>query len=126
MSRRTTHGGTTVTTRRMGRIAAAGALAGALAGAFLLLAGCSGGAETTPAPAPEAVPQVTGTPTTQSAPSSQPGVAQPTRAEVPSDDGAATGPQRCTTGELSASLGQGDAGAGSAFFPLVFTNTGSR
>ena len=104
----------------MGRIAAAGALAGAL----LLLAGCSGDGETTPVPAP--VPPVTSTPTTQSAPTSQPGAAQPSRTEVPRGDGAATGPQRCTTGELSASLGQGDAGAGSAFFPLIFTNTGSR
>jgi hypothetical protein len=104
----------------MGRIAAAGALAGAL----LLLAGCSGGGEAAPAPAP--VPPVTSTPTTQSAPTSQPGAAQPTRTEVPSDDGAAAGPQRCTTGELSASLGGGDAGAGSVFRALIFTNTGSR
>ena len=104
----------------MGRIAAAGALAGAL----LLLAGCSGGGETTPAPVQ--VPPVTSTPTTQNAPTSQPSAAQPTRTEVPSDDGAAAGPQRCTTGELSASLGGGDAGAGSVFRTLIFTNTGSR
>jgi hypothetical protein len=106
----------------MGRIAAAGALAGAL----LLLAGCSGGGGTAPAPPPVQVPPVTSTSTTQSAPTSQPGAAQPTRTEVPSGDGAATGPQRCTTGELSASLGTGDAGAGSVFRPLIFTNTGSR
>ncbi|MFD1517334.1 DUF4232 domain-containing protein [Pseudonocardia yunnanensis] len=111
-----------MTTRRMGRIAAAGALAGGL----LLLAGCSGGSGTATAPPPVQVPPVTGAPTAQSAPTSQPGTAQPTRTEVPSNDGAAAGPQRCTTGELSASLGQGDAGAGSAFFPLIFTNTGSR
>lgn len=112
-----------MTTRRVGRIAAAGALAGA----FLLLAGCSGGGDT--AAAPTLVPPVTSTPTapdTQSAPTNQPGAAQLTRTEVPSDDGAATGPQRCTTGELSASLGTGDAGAGSVFRPLIFTNTGSR
>jgi hypothetical protein len=108
-----------MTTRRMGRIAA-----GALAGALLLLAGCSGGGETTPAPAP--VPPVASTPTTRSVPTSRPGAAQPTRTEVPSDDGAAAVPQRCTTGELSASLGGGDAGAGSVFRTLIFTNTGSR
>ena len=109
-----------MTTRRMGRIAATGALAGAL----FLLAGCSGGGEIAPAPAQ--VPPVTSTPTTPGAPTSRPGTAQPTRTEVPSGDGAATGPTRCTTGELSASLGGGDAGAGSVFRTLIFTNTGSR
>ena len=102
----------------MGWIAAAGALAGTL----LLLAGCSGGGETAPAP----VQPATSTPTTASAPTSKPGAAQPTRTEVPSGDGASAGPQRCTTGELSASLGGGDAGAGSVFRALIFTNTGSR
>jgi hypothetical protein len=72
------------------------------------------------------MPPVTSAPTTQAAPTSQPGAAQPTRTEVPSGDGAAAGPQRCTTAELSASLGGGDAGAGSVFRALIFTNTGSR
>jgi hypothetical protein len=103
----------------MGRIAAAGAFAAGL----LLLTGCSGGGT---APSPVPVPPVTSSPTSQSAPTSQTGTAQPTRAEVPSGDGAAAGPQRCTTGELSASLGGGDAGAGSVFRALIFTNTGSR
>jgi Protein of unknown function (DUF4232) len=33
---------------------------------------------------------------------------------------------RCTTGELSVSLGQGDAAAGSVYRPLIFTNTSSH
>ena len=33
---------------------------------------------------------------------------------------------RCTTAELRATLGDGDAGAGSTYRPLLFTNTGGR
>jgi Protein of unknown function (DUF4232) len=40
--------------------------------------------------------------------------------------GSGTAPQRCTTGELAVSLGEGDAGAGSVMRALVFTNTGTR
>ena len=38
---------------------------------------------------------------------------------------AAGGTPRCTTGGLSASLGEGDGAAGSVTRPLVFTNTGA-
>jgi hypothetical protein len=38
---------------------------------------------------------------------------------------AAGGTPRCTTGGLSAALGEGDAAAGSVTRPLVFTNTGA-
>jgi hypothetical protein len=36
------------------------------------------------------------------------------------------GTPRCTTAELTASLGEAGAGAGSVFRSLIFTNTGSR
>lgn len=48
----------------------------------------------------------------------------------PADSGSSaptgTGTPRCTAAELSATLGQGDAAAGSVTRPLVFTNTGSH
>jgi hypothetical protein len=50
----------------------------------------------------------------------------------PAGSGSATtaptgaGTPRCTAAELSATLGQGDAAAGSVTRPLVFTNTGSH
>jgi Protein of unknown function (DUF4232) len=111
-----------MTTRRVRRIAG-----GALAAGLLLLAGCAGGGQTPtqiPALSPPAadgdpIAAATGTAGSVSADT-------PTRIQVPADDGAAAGPSRCTTSELSASLGQGDAGAGSVFRPLIFTNTGSR
>jgi hypothetical protein len=92
--------------------------------ALAAVAGCSGGGAPPPAPASaSAIPPVpTAAPTT----SAQPAGVQPTGGAQPTGSGGSTGPQRCTTAELSVSLGQGDAGAGSVMQPLVFTNTGSR
>ncbi|WP_433560006.1 DUF4232 domain-containing protein [Pseudonocardia xinjiangensis] len=92
--------------------------------ALAAVAGCSGGAAPPPASASaSAIPAVpTEAPTT----SAQPAGVQPTGGAQPTGSGGSTGPQRCTTAELSVSLGQGDAGAGSVMQPLVFTNTGSR
>ncbi|MDN5860606.1 MAG: DUF4232 domain-containing protein [Pseudonocardia sp.] len=81
------------------RIAAAGALAAAV------LAAC--------APPQAPTPGTTAPVPPSAAPTSPP---PPTGTGVP----------RCTTGELRASLGVGDAGAGSVFRPLVLTNIGSR
>lgn len=92
------------------RVRAAGLVAGVLMGATA----CTG--------AP---------PTTQHAPVSPPasGSAAPTataatHAMRPSDEPDAAGLPRCTTGSLSAALGEGDAAAGSVYRPLIFTNTG--
>jgi hypothetical protein len=49
-----------------------------------------------------------------------------TRAIRPTEQADGTDLPRCTTGELSASLGEGDAAAGSVYRPLIFTNTGSH
>jgi hypothetical protein len=49
-----------------------------------------------------------------------------TRAIKPAEQADGAGLSRCTTGELSASLGEGGAAAGSVFRPLIFTNTGSH
>jgi hypothetical protein len=77
-----------------------------------LLAGCSGD----PVGPPVTAPPITAQPVTA------PPAASTPAAPVP----AAAGTPRCTTGELAASLGEADAGAGSVFRTLVFTNTGSR
>ncbi|TWF81477.1 uncharacterized protein DUF4232 [Pseudonocardia hierapolitana] len=76
------------------------------------------GAQPTPTPA---VPP----PPASTAPTATPAPAG-TRAIKPAeqtDDAALT---RCTTGELSVSLGDGGAAAGSVYRPLIFTNTGSH
>ncbi len=72
-------------------------------------------------------------PTTMQAPVSPPasGSAAPTATAAthairPSEEADAAGLPRCTAGELSASLGEGDAAAGSVSRPLIFTNTGSH
>ncbi|MGD9988797.1 DUF4232 domain-containing protein [Pseudonocardia sp.] len=89
--------------------------------AAAVLAGCSGGSD-----------EVNGG--TPAAPTAAPGSTAP--ATTPADSAAGTGNQaggggttgvpRCTSAELSLSLGQGDAGAGSVYRPLVFTNKGTR
>jgi hypothetical protein len=86
-----------------------------------LLAACSGGGgdTTSPAPPTAAPPPVTtapAPPTTTPAHAQSPATDAPAGASVP----------RCTTGELSVSLGQGDAAAGSVYRDLVFTNTSSH
>jgi hypothetical protein len=90
-----------------------------------LLAACSGGGDA--AAPPTTVPPVTSAPAAPGTPSAPPATATP--APVPTQSApepAAGGVPRCTSGELSLSLGTGDAGAGSVHLPLVFTNTGSR
>jgi uncharacterized protein DUF4232 len=82
-----------------------------LTGVLLGLAGC-GGAAPTEQPPPTTAPPASAADTDSAAPATTPagGAALP----------------RCITGELAASLGDGDAAAGSVYRPLVFTNTGSR
>ncbi|QJY50904.1 DUF4232 domain-containing protein [Pseudonocardia broussonetiae] len=89
--------------------------------AAALLAGCS------PAPAPDG--PVTGSSTTPSttpstAPSTAP-VAAPATTD-PAPGGTPGGPDRCTTAELTGSLADGGAAAGSRFATLVLTNSGDR
>lgn len=55
-----------------------------------------------------------------------PAAAAPTTPTTPAPDTAPAAPDRCTTSELTGSLADGDAGAGSRFFTLVLTNTGTR
>ena len=93
------------------RVGAAGLLAGVLMG----VTACAGAPPTTPQ-APVSSP---------SSGSAAPTATAATHAIRPSED-ADAGPARCTTGELSASLGEGDAAAGSVYRPLIFTNTGSH
>jgi Protein of unknown function (DUF4232) len=100
------------------RIGTASALAPVLIVAVLIgVTGC-GGAPPTPTPAvppPPAGAAPTPTPT--------PAGTRAIRPAEQTDDAALP---RCTTGELSVSLGEGGAAAGSVYRPLVFTNTGSR
>jgi hypothetical protein len=97
------------------RFGAAGVVAGVLIGATA----CGGAPPTTPQ-APVSSPTSTG-----GAPTATPAAAG-TRAIRPTDQADGGGLPRCTTGELSASLGEGDAAAGSVYRPLIFTNTGSH
>ncbi|MCE0762250.1 DUF4232 domain-containing protein [Pseudonocardia kujensis] len=99
------------------RFAAAGVTAAAL-----LLAGCSGGTDEVNG----GTPVVSGTPD-PAAPSES--VAAPpastTAAAAPSPSGGdPLTPPNCATAALRITLGAGDAGAGSVYRPLVFTNTG--
>jgi hypothetical protein len=82
------------------------------------LAACAG-APPNPGPQPPASQRSTAT-----APPTP--AAAGTRAIKPAEQTDGAGLPRCTTGELSASLGEGGAAAGSTYRPLIFTNTGSR
>lgn len=95
----------------------------ALAAAALVTAGCS---------SPEATPDG---PVIGTSPAATPSAAAPsTTPQTPAGDpptggggnGGGGNPDRCTTAELSVSFGEGDAGAGSMFLPLLLTNTGDR
>jgi Protein of unknown function (DUF4232) len=97
------------------RIRAAGVVAGVLIG----VTACAG--------APPTNPQVpVSPPATGSAATTATSAAAGTHAIQPTEEADPGGPSRCTTGELSVALGQGDAAAGSVYRPLIFTNTGSR
>jgi hypothetical protein len=88
------------------RVAAAG-----VAAAALLLAGCSGGTDEVNGGTPGA--------------SARPATTVPastTSAAATSPSGGT--PPNCPTASLRVTLGEGDAGAGSTYRPLVFTNTG--
>jgi hypothetical protein len=95
--------------------------------ALATVTGCSGGSAPPPAPA---APQVAAPPaaTATAAPttSAQTAGGHTAGAGQPAGSGGSTTPQRCTTGELAVSLGEGDAGAGSVMRALVFTNNGTR
>jgi len=81
-------------------------------GLGVVTAGCGAPAASPPAPASETV-TVTAPAPVEPRPASS--------AATP----AAGGTPRCTTGGLSAALGEGDAAAGSVTRPLLFTNTGA-
>lgn len=88
--------------------------AGIVVGALISVTACAGAPPTTPHAPPPAAANATSTP-----------AAAGTRAIRPAELTTAAGLPHCTTGELSASLGEGDAAAGSRYRPLIFTNTGS-
>ncbi|GEL21390.1 hypothetical protein PSU4_03440 [Pseudonocardia sulfidoxydans NBRC 16205] len=96
--------------------------------ATAVLAGCSGGTDEvnggTPATTTAAPAATTAAPgaTAVTMPAADSGAGTGSQA----DGGGAAGVPRCTSAELTLTLGQGDAGAGSVYRPLVFTNKGSR
>ena len=86
--------------------------------AALSLAACSGpGSEAPAGPVIGTSPAATPSAAPPSAPAAQPPTTGP---------GGGGNPDRCTTAELTGSLTDGDAGAGSRFATLVLTNTGTR
>ena len=95
---------------------AAAALAAVLAG----VAGCAGGSGGTTAGS--AAP-ATG-PGTGSAPA--PTTSSPSTAAEPTQSSGGSGPSRCHTSELSASLSSGEPGAGQRYATLSLTNTSAR
>jgi uncharacterized protein DUF4232 len=91
-----------------------------LVGAVLLgVTACAG--------APPTTPQGPVSPSTSagSAPTATPAAAG-TRAIKPTERPDGADLSRCATGELSVSLGEGGAAAGSVYRPLIFTNTSSH
>jgi hypothetical protein len=90
--------------------------ASVVAGVLIGVTACAGAPPTTPVSPPSSA---------DVAPTATPAAAG-TRAIRPAEQADGAGLPRCTTGELSASLGEGDAAAGSVYRPLIFTNTGSH
>jgi hypothetical protein len=83
----------------------------------LLLAGCSGGNDTTATPAPGTTSSV---PSDTTATTSPPGASSSgLKPSSSSGTGKAT---RCHTGDLSVKVGNGDAGAGTYHINLIFTD----
>ncbi|MFR9806934.1 DUF4232 domain-containing protein [Pseudonocardia sp. RS010] len=97
---------------------ARGAVAAGAAAVGLLLAGCSGGADEVNGGTPAAG----GTPSATAAPATTPGAAPVTSAGTATPDG--PNPPNCPTSALRITLGEADAGAGSVYRPLIFTNAG--
>lgn len=89
------------------------AAAVALAAVGVLAAGCSGPPAAVADSPPVPAPPVTLAPA-------------PVTPAPPAQDPSPAGVPRCTTAELAAALGAADAGAGSVYRPIVFTNTGTR
>ncbi|GAA5117071.1 DUF4232 domain-containing protein [Pseudonocardia adelaidensis] len=95
-------------------------------GAAVIVAGVVTGA-TACAGSPPTTPQTPASPpTTAGVSSAGAPAAAATRAIEPAEQADGADLPRCTTGELSVSLGDGDAAAGSVYRALVFTNSGSR
>ncbi|GAA4876497.1 DUF4232 domain-containing protein [Pseudonocardia benzenivorans] len=92
--------------------------------AAVALAGCSGGSDEVNGGTPAAT---TSAPAATAAPATPAGTGGGTGGgSGGGTGGGGNGVPRCTAGELGLSLGQGDAGAGSVFQPLIFTNKGNR
>lgn len=92
-----------------------------LAAAALLTAGCSASGPGTPDG------PVIGTSPAAAAPTTTPAPGPTTTSPDTTGAGGGGGnPDRCTTAELTGSLADGDAGAGSRFATLVLTNAGTR
>jgi hypothetical protein len=87
-----------------------------------VLAGCGGGAGTSAQPAPSSTTTVA-----PSTPSSTTGTPDPAAGTSPTTTAAqpqaAPGNGACKAGDISLSLGRGDAAAGTSYRPLVMTNT---
>lgn len=95
-------------------------------GAAVIVAGVVIGA-TACAGSPPTTPQTSvSPPSTTGVPGAATPAAAATRAIEPAEQADGADLPRCTTGELSVSLGDGDAAAGSVYRALVFTNAGSR
>jgi Protein of unknown function (DUF4232) len=91
--------------------------------AVLLAAACSSGTEPT-----AAAPSATGGPTPALSPvPTSPPAGPATDIPAPTGPGQPAGnPERCTTAELTGSLGPGEGAAGSVYRTLLLTNTGGR
>ena len=101
--------------KRIGTILAACAAAA-------VLAGCSGGTDEVNGGTPATTTSATAATTVATTPVTDSGAGTGSQ----TGGGGTNGVPRCTAAELSLSLGQGDAGAGSVYRPLVFTNKGTR
>ncbi|WP_253258472.1 DUF4232 domain-containing protein [Pseudonocardia sp. N23] len=109
--------GVRTTRMRIGAVVAACAAAA-------VLAGCSGGTDEVNGgtPAATTTPATTPAATAGTTPAADSGAGTGSR----TNGGGGSGVPRCTSAELTLTLGQGDAGAGSVHRPLVFTNKGTR
>lgn len=94
----------------------------AVCAATAVLAGCSGGTDEVNGGTPAATTTAPAGSSAVTTPVADSGSGTGSRA----DGGGTGGVPRCTSAELSLTLGQGDAGAGSVYRPLVFTNKGTR
>jgi hypothetical protein len=92
--------------------------AGLLVAGAILVTGCSSGS---PAAAPGSrTPAAT---PSSSAPSATPVVGSSSpAATAPTPSGSASGPGQCQSNALKVTLGKGGAAAGTAYYPIVFTN----